>query len=338
MSRSITARAPGKLIISGEHAVVYGKPAIAVAVDRYANTTISPQNPIAIFFDFLNLKYKGAHNLKTLRELKHRLEQDYLAYKKGEISIREVLKHPFELLKYSTTHLLSELNLSLSQGINIHTQSTIPIGCGMGSSAATVVSINHALSHFHQRTLTTEEHLNFGIHAENLQHGTSSGLDLQVAIRGGCLYLENGSIESRPLPQFKFQIINTGTPESSTGECVEHASKYFKDAAIADEFESATKMIDKALFNNNHSQFKEGIIKNQQLLTAIGVVPQRIQDFVALLEENGIASKICGAGSIRGNSAGILLVLSSEDINSLAESYQYSAETLNFEPEGVKIV
>ena len=53
----LTARAPAKLIISGEHSVLYGQPAIAMAVDRYTTTTTNWGDSKYIDFKFPDLAY-----------------------------------------------------------------------------------------------------------------------------------------------------------------------------------------------------------------------------------------------------------------------------------------
>src|SRR3989344_4590821 len=100
MGASITTRAPGKLIISGEHAVVHGAPALAMAVQQYATTTVSRHLASSILFDLFNLKYKKSHTIERLRKIKHRLQNAYLEFQNGHCQIREVLEKPFELLQY----------------------------------------------------------------------------------------------------------------------------------------------------------------------------------------------------------------------------------------------
>src|SRR5260221_4743917 len=77
MSKRLTARSPGKLILSGEHAVLYGKPALAMAVNRYAQSRISTHFSPAIFFNLLNLRYAKSLTLNTLSTLKTRLQENY---------------------------------------------------------------------------------------------------------------------------------------------------------------------------------------------------------------------------------------------------------------------
>ena len=337
MVRSVTARAPGKLILSGEHAVVYGKPALAMAVNRYVFTTINTQAPSDVLFDLLNLKYKKAHSLDKLRELKSRLENAYLSFQRGEKGIRDVLKKPFELLQYTATNLVDRLNVSLSKGIKIHAESTIPIGCGMGSSAATIVSTNHALGHFYHQPLLLEQHLDLGLNAENLQHGSSSGIDLRLAIQGGCLFYSQGEVTQRSAPSQRFRIINTGTPQSSTGECVRFAANYFSPQLL-DAFEAVTLKLDRALNEQLEDLALLAIQENHRLLIELGVVPQKIQNFIAATEARGMAGKICGAGSIRGDEAGIVLIAGDGIIEDLLQDYNYQLENIAYEAEGVKIV
>ena len=338
--KMIEAKAPGKLILSGEHAVVHGYPALAMGINRYAKTVVSSQSTPSIFFDLLNLKYQRAHTLAALRRLKARIQTAHKEFKRGERSIRDVLKRPFELMQYTATNLADKLNLNFTQGVKIHTHSDIPLGCGMGSSAATIVSTNHALSHYHERDLALQKYVELGIDAENMQHGYSSGIDLQISIQGGCLFFDKGEVYHRASPAFSFGIIHTGKSESSTGECVKHAEKFFKESEIGKEFEATTHLIDQALQNKDWEVFKKGIQQNHRLLTRIGVVPEKIQSLIQDIEQSDAVAKICGAGSIRGDAAGVVWVIyqNREAVSRIIESHGYQLEHIECEEKGVTIV
>jgi len=143
---ALTARAPAKLIISGEHSVLYGQPAIAMAVNRYTTTTTAWRDTPNIHFKFLDLAYAKTHTFKTLQILAKQLRSDYVDFLDGKCSIGEVLKRPFELLQYSVSNLIEHLNLKLPRGMEISVDSSIPVGCGMGSSASAVISTLYALA------------------------------------------------------------------------------------------------------------------------------------------------------------------------------------------------
>jgi mevalonate kinase len=337
-SHPFKVRSPAKLILSGEHAVVYGKPAIALAVDRYAESAILSVLSPSIIFNCLNLKYAKSFTLQTLEVIKKQLQEKYHDFLAGRCSIREVLKKPFELLQYTVTHLIDSLNISLSEGLEIRSSSNIPIGCGMGSSAALVMSTLHALLHFFKLEIDPARLFNLGREAENLQHGYSSGLDLQLTMLGGCLRFENGKTLSREMPTMPFTVVQTGTPRSSTGQCVSHAALYFNNSTIAEDFAAITNAFDNALQRNDLQEIKTCIRANHQLLIKIGVVPAKVQAFIASVEKAGGAAKVCGAGASMGDRAGVVLVVSENHLDHLAESYHYQPEKVHGVSHGTHVI
>src|SRR5262245_35773303 len=89
--------APGKLILSGEHAVVYGHPALAMALNRYVITTITEEKGPNFLFHLADLAHHSHLSIRALRLSKKRIKQKYHHFINGKYSIREVLKKPFEL-------------------------------------------------------------------------------------------------------------------------------------------------------------------------------------------------------------------------------------------------
>jgi len=339
LSASLTARAPAKLIISGEHAVVYGQPALAMAIDRYTTTTTAWHDSADFSFKFIDLQYAKTHTLDALRSLHQQLRREYKSFLDGKTNIRDVLKRPFELLQYSVTNLLEYLNLQLPQGLAISVDSNIPIGCGMGSSAAAVISTVSALSNFLELDWQTADYLSFAQEIENLQHGKSSGLDLHLVTYGGCVYFQNGVRETRNIPNFPLFIVNTGQPEASTGECVAYVTQFFEKLPdLATVFGKVTAAIDDACAKNDFAAFQAGIRANHLLLSEIGVVPEKVANFIRAIEHAGGAAKICGAGSVRGETAGVVLVVAEPGIEAVVKQYGYNLETIQVDRHGTRII
>lgn len=303
------AVAPGKLILSGEHAVVYNQPALAMAVNRYATAWVSPQQGAHIAFDLLNLRYHKKMTLSALKKLKTRLHESYQSFLEGDRPIRDVLKLPYELSTYAFSHLLDKLNHQLSDGVKLSSHSDIPLGCGMGSSAAMILSVMHALALQQGLSISSEQYLEHARETEHLQHGRSSGVDLHVSLRGGALHYHQGQISERPLPTIPLWIINTGKPKSSTGECVAAVASKINTPQCLHDFAQVTTALDAALSSHNFPEIQRCIKENHALLTDIGVVPEPIQELIELLMARGIAAKICGAGAIGGDKAGIVLLV-----------------------------
>ncbi len=101
-------RVPGKIILSGEHAVVYGFPALVMAVDRQLTVAVE-YGPKAIDPEYF-----------------HKLLADFPQH-----SVLDILNH---------------LNAADS-GLKMSVESNIPIGCGMGSSAALAAGVAAIVLH-----------------------------------------------------------------------------------------------------------------------------------------------------------------------------------------------
>ncbi|HEX4044810.1 MAG TPA: galactokinase family protein [Gammaproteobacteria bacterium] len=332
--------APGKLILSGEHAVIHGSPALAMAINRYTTVTITREMLPQILFDLSDLAHQGGLSLRALRAVKARLKHKYQRFIRGDFSIRQVLQKPFELAQFALSLFVESLNLTLPHGVKIHLQSDIPIGCGLGSSAATILSVMHAVSIYLQIPISTEKLFQLALEAENMQHGRSSGLDLRVALQGGCLYHDAAAsqpTQTRPIPAFPFYLVNTGTPITTTGECIENVAAYFQDRQLTAAFTHATQAMDHALTQQSPTEMQAAIRDNHQLLTRIGVVPQKVQTFIRNIEAHGGAAKICGAGAVRGEQAGAILVLIEDQtlLTTLSHSFHYNLFPIAGETRGV---
>ena len=201
------AVAPGKLILSGEHSVVYGKPAIAMAIDRSAVFELTPQAGEKISFDLPGGQEDDSFTLLALRDLKRRVENKYREFLQGEIGIRYVLSAPADLFRFAFIHTLDGLHRTLDSGLVLKLRSSIPVGCGMGSSAATVLSEIRALGHYMRVDFKPNWYYEYSLEAEKMQHGRPSGVDTYISLHGGCACFQNGEASSLSLPKMKMYMV-----------------------------------------------------------------------------------------------------------------------------------
>jgi mevalonate kinase len=190
-----TSSAPGKIILFGEHAVVYGRPALAVPLTQVhadVDVTDSPRAGIWIH----------APDVDLHAEL-NSLPSDHPV----AAAIRSVFSaldpHPLPLSRLQ------------EREIEIRITSTIPVASGLGSGAAVTVALIRALSSFFFHPLLSNEQINsLAYEIEKLHHGTPSGIDNTVVTYARPVYFVRG----QPIETFKvgapftLVIADTGVP------------------------------------------------------------------------------------------------------------------------------
>lgn len=332
--------APGKLILSGEHAVVHGQPALAMAVNRYAVATVARGLLPKISLHLSDLSHSSHLTLQDLISIKDRVKRKYQRFVRGEYHIRDVLKKPFELVQAALGIVAGQQNITLPDGMKIQVTSDIPIGSGMGSSAASILCVMKAASLQLNIPVSLDILYQMALEAENLQHGNSSGLDLRVSLNGGCLYVHGSQMMAREVPSSTLYLVQTGVPRSSTGECVNQVKPLFASAELCDQFAAVTNKMDEALQSHSESGWREAVRENHQLLVRIGVVPARVQQFITDVESAAAAAKICGAGAVSGDQAGIVMVLTQDEaaLSALCRRYGYELIPVKGESRGLHVV
>ena len=336
--RIAAAQCPGKIILSGEHAVVYGCPSLVMATSRYAHAElVSLQSDhVAIFF---NGETVGLSHTNELPKFREEINLRYASYKEGKSSIREVVPTPADLLYFTVANFFHELKRPLDQGLEIALNLDIPMGRGMGSSAAVILALLEVLNSGYGEPFSQSELYELALTSENLQHGKSSGVDPYTCQHGGVLKFIQGHASPLPNPPGKLYLVNTGAPEATTGECVDAVRAGFADGGLWPQFTATSEYIEQAMLNNDLPNFRVGIRKNHQLLCALGVVPEPVENFIGTIMHRGGAAKVCGAGSIRGAEAGMVLVeLETENPTRYVEEFGYSLEPLIIDQEGVRLV
>ena len=332
-SHTTHATAPSKLILSGEHAVVYGQPALATAIDLQVRTTVhdrcSHSNSVSFSIQ-RNTAHKGHvsrhYCWKSVQQLARSIWRKHALYCAGKLHDHFAIQDPFVWLQVILVYTLQKLHVSLSSDIHICVQSHAPIGCGLGSSASCIVSVMHALAHHFGIRPSTAWYYKQAVALENLQHIRSSGIDPYVCLHGGCHLFQNGQSQTVSPPLFPLVLVHTGTPCSCTGQCVLQVRRRWQTSDIWSEFAQTTRKMHEALQNCDLGACQQAIRRNHRLLTLLGVVPKPVEQFIAQVQQQGAAAKICGAGSTQGDKGGMVWILAKQPsfVLRLCQQYGYS--------------
>ena len=260
--------APAKLILSGEHAVVYGYPAIATAV-----------------------------------------------------------------------------NLRLTADSSGKIDSNIPIGAGMGSSAAFAV----VASALKLGDINLEKINDMAYILEKGLHGNPSGVDNTVVTYGGFLWYRKENESFKTFKQIeakvnlpKIYLLDTGKPSESTKEMVGMVGKRYSSRTTSTEniFKSIEKTT-KGFLNlllGGKEEFGELISENERLLEELGVVSDKAKELIRVIEKTGGYAKISGAGGKKdGSGMAIVYYKDIEKISLLKKRYGIIIRPVKIGEEGLRI-
>jgi len=264
-----TARASGKIILFGEHAVVYGQPALAVPVNEvFAEAEVSniPRTGI-----WVNAPDIGLHE-----ELSRLARENPLASVVEAVFSAPGISQPPSVLRTSPPEG-GEKN-----GIEIKITSTIPIASGLGSGAAVSVAITRALSTHLGHPLDDEQVNAIAYEVEKIHHGTPSGIDnTVVTFSKPIFFIKDQVIELLDVAKpFTLIIADTGIP-APTKESVGDVRELWKQnpqkmnaffAAIGSITRTARQSIEGGhperlgpLMNENHRILREMGVSSPEL-------------------------------------------------------------------------
>lgn len=349
---TIEAIAPGKIIFSGEYAVLYDNPALAMAINRFCSATFSalPSSKSAvptITFAFKDLNYQHQFTLSELLPIAEQVMihgqsgQSYAKSAEVLSKIRAMIAQPYFLGVYAFAFLAEKLHLKeiMDENLRCEVASELPVGSGVGSSAALIMSMLHGLlNYFSLPALPATTALAWGREIESIQHDHSSGMDLYLAHHGGGIKFQKGTVEPRPLFEWPFMLVNTGKPQATTGECVREVKKNIAHPHLLKDLSAITLAIDDAWQKSDLKAMCAGIYANHALLKLLGVVPAKVALFIEELHKLGFAAKVSGAGSVRGDNAGMVLVIGDGRIEAMLKKYSYKVLTVSGEKDGVRIL
>ena len=292
------ASAPAKTILFGEHSVVYGEPAIAGAVNKRAVVKIRPSKSDKSILKSYDLNFEA--ELDT--------ENKKYVLKKGKPGI---IRYILEAL--SKVHNHSPIEILLS--------SNIPIGSGLGSSAAVTVATLAALYRYHnirfnKKSLAHDAHM-----VEEAVQGIASPLDTLVSTYGGLVYLSR----NKNLDHFKVIfnapfVVGYTNKHGNTGKMVKDVRllKNRNPKVINNVISSMgqlTNYAKQAILERDFDKIGELMNINQGFLDVLGVNTFEFSRMVYRARECGaIGSKITGAGG-----GGSIIALCPNNIDQVAE-------------------
>lgn len=329
------ARAPGKLILCGEHAVVYGQPALAMAIDRHTECCVLPGEDDLAHITLNDIHHSSAWSPAQLQRHAEAIQKRYALFLQDALDIRRVTWR-----RSDVPALMIELVRRLGQTwrpcrVDIH--SDIPLGSGMGSSAALLASMTMALLHFNQVRYTKADLLELVLAGERMYHGRPSGIDPWVTIHGGMIRFQQGESAPGPLLDTPMYLVHTGKPASSTGECVQQVRRRHGQSQIWPAFGEVCQQLETAIRNSQPAVLREAIRTNHRLLVQLGVVPARVQEFIMKIEATGGAAKISGAGAVSGTAGGMVLVFSDAPPEALCRSCGFPLLHIRTDEHGCRL-
>ncbi|XP_057970270.1 mevalonate kinase-like isoform X2 [Malania oleifera] len=332
----VRARAPGKIILAGEHAVVHGSTAVAAAIDLYTYVSLCfPENDDTLKLQLKDMALEFSWPVGRIKEALPNLggslpsapiscSPELISSITALIDQQNIPEAKIGLISGVSTFLWLYTSIQGFKPAKVVVTSELPLGSGLGSSAAFCVSLSAALlalsdsvelDHSHRGWLMFGESElelvnKWAFEGEKIIHGKPSGIDNTVSTYGNMIMYKLGSLacikSNMPL---KMLVTNTkiGRNTRALVAGVSERTSRHHDAMTAvfkavDFISMELSSIIQAPAPDDHATTeKEGKIEelmemNQGLLQCMGVTHASIETVLQTTLKYKLASKLTGAG------------------------------------------
>ena len=260
----ITVSAPGKLMLMGEHAVVYGYPCLVTAVDR--RLTVSMEETAD---GMVTIDAPESNNTRFVTEA---------------ITIGTAA--------WGINH----------HGLHLATKSELG-NYGLGSSAGATVATLKALAVLFQKEVSNRELFELGRRVVVAVQGNGSGFDVAASVWGGTLYFADGGKTIQPieLEELPLLVAYSGVKADTVNlvAAVAQKRKQYPER-VERVFESIGKLVlqaKEALMKQDWERFGKYMDFNQEYLRDLGVSTQKLESFISAAKHAGaLGAKLSGAG------------------------------------------
>jgi len=272
----VKATAPGKIILFGEHAVVYSRPALAVPVFQ-----------VYVEVEVLDSSASGVWIHAPIIDLHAELAALPSDHPIGSVILK----------------LFQRLHISQPPNMQVRISSTIPVASGLGSGAAVSAALFRALSSYLSHPLPNEQINDLVFEIEKLHHGTPSGIDNTVITYAMPVYF----IKGQPIETFHagkpFTIVigDTGIPaptKESVGDVRRlwlRNSNYYED--IFDEIAQISLIARRSIESGKPELLGELMDHNHAFLQRLTVSSPELDKLVTAARDAGaLGAKLSGGG------------------------------------------
>ncbi len=270
------ASAPAKIILFGEHFIVYGGKAILCSINKRitVESELTKTGQIEIESSLGKLKISKSDT-----------------YKNTDSVLRPIV--------YIAQRMFEKFHSE--SGIKITIKAEFPSGVGLGSSSACCVAAAGSISGLFGNH-TKEEILKIAIDAERTIFENTSGADCTACVYGGILeYSKDGHIRKLEfLPKFDLVVANSGITHSTSK--VVSMVKQFKDERQETFSSLCTQEADliedalACLQRNDLTKLGKLMTQNQEFLEKIGVSNDTLRSMISLAKDASYGAKLTGAG------------------------------------------
>jgi mevalonate kinase len=288
------ASAPGKIILFGEHAVVYGRPAIAVPVTQvHADVEVTESSRPGIWIHAPSVDLDA--ELNTLPS-----------------------DHPLAAVIHN---LFFSLGTSPFPPLDITINSTIPVASGLGSGAAVSVALVRALSSALGRPLSDDQVNAFAYEIERLHHGTPSGIDNTVITYARPVYFIKGHpIETLKVGRpFTLVIGDTGIPaptRQSVGDVRRLWTKNnLRMEQVFDEIAQISLMARRIIENGQSEMLGDLMNQNHAFLQEMTVSSPELDSLVRAARAAGALGAKMSGGGRGGNMIALVTLETAEPVS-----------------------